>query len=169
MLYICHTWTKWIYYFDYTNVANKNCDEFCMKEVFKCRGRRMMWWDELWTKAQAWGCPFHPKKYSRGTSVEAWGCPEASPFLSPKYQVLSQCASLFIASYNMCYSWSVFIFVFSFILFCFVLSNKWLDPIIIVLERDTLRFNCIEHSSFHSHCSTSVLFLLLLRLALVFH
>ena len=34
---------------------------------------------------------------------------------------------------------------------------------------DTLRFNCIEHSSFHSYCSMSVLFLLVLRLAPVFH
>ena len=33
---------KWIYYFDCTNAANKNCVEFCMKEVFKCRERRMM-------------------------------------------------------------------------------------------------------------------------------
>jgi hypothetical protein len=28
---------RWIYYLAYTNVANKNCVEFCMKEVFKCR------------------------------------------------------------------------------------------------------------------------------------
>ena len=33
---------KWICYFDCTNVANENCVEFCMKEVFKCRKRRMM-------------------------------------------------------------------------------------------------------------------------------
>jgi hypothetical protein len=32
----------WIYYHAYTNVANKNCVKFCMKEVFKCRERRMM-------------------------------------------------------------------------------------------------------------------------------
>jgi hypothetical protein len=44
---------KWIYYLAYTNVANENCVKFCMKEVFKCRERRMMWWDEGWTKAQA--------------------------------------------------------------------------------------------------------------------
>jgi hypothetical protein len=25
-----------------------------------------MRWDEVWTKAQAWGCPCHPKKYTRG-------------------------------------------------------------------------------------------------------
>ena len=34
--------TKWIYYFDCTNVANENCDEFCMKEDFKCREKRMI-------------------------------------------------------------------------------------------------------------------------------
>jgi hypothetical protein len=33
---------NWIYYLAYTNVANKNCVKFCMKEVFKCRERRMM-------------------------------------------------------------------------------------------------------------------------------
>jgi hypothetical protein len=33
---------KWIYYLAKTNVANENCVKFCMKEVFKCRERRMM-------------------------------------------------------------------------------------------------------------------------------
>jgi hypothetical protein len=36
-----------------------------------------MRWDEVWAKDQAWGCPCHPKKYPRRTSVKAWGCPEA--------------------------------------------------------------------------------------------
>ena len=39
---------------------------------------------------------------------------------------------IFIASYNMCCSWSVFILFPVF--FCFVCCNKWLDPIIHVLE-----------------------------------
>jgi hypothetical protein len=33
---------KWIYYLAYANVGNENCVKFCMKEVFKCRERRMM-------------------------------------------------------------------------------------------------------------------------------
>jgi hypothetical protein len=33
---------NWIYYLAYTNVANENCVKFCMKEVFKCRERRMI-------------------------------------------------------------------------------------------------------------------------------
>ena len=59
------------------------------------------------------------------------------------------------------------VFAFSFVLF--VCCSIWLDPIIFVLERDTLRFHCLEHSRFHSFCSVSVQFLLVPRLALVFH
>jgi hypothetical protein len=44
-----------------------------------------------------------------------------------------------------------------------------LDSSIFVLERDTLRFHCSEHSSLHFYCSVSVHFLLVLCLALVFH
>ena len=49
-----------------------------------------------------------------------------------------------------------------------IIFNK-VGPHHICFGEDTLRFNCIEHSSFHSYCSTSVLFLRVLRLALVFH
>jgi hypothetical protein len=52
---------KWIYYLAYTNVANENCVKFCMKKVFKCRERRMMRWDEEWTKAQAWDAHVTPR------------------------------------------------------------------------------------------------------------
>jgi hypothetical protein len=44
------------------------------------------------------------------------------------------------------------------VFFCFVCCDKWLDHIMFVLERDTLCFHCQEHSSFHSFCSTSVIF-----------
>ena len=54
----------------------------------------------------------------------------------------------FLLLLTICVILGASLFLFS-VLFCFVLSNKWLDPIIFVLERDTLRFNCIEHSSFH--------------------
>jgi hypothetical protein len=33
-----------------------------------------------------------------------------------------------------------------------------LDHTIVVLERDTLHFHCLEHSSFQSYYSVSVLF-----------
>jgi hypothetical protein len=59
-----------------------------MKEVFKCRERRMMRLDEGWTKAQAWGCTCHPKKYPRSTGVKAWGCPRHPLLHQQKYQVI---------------------------------------------------------------------------------
>jgi hypothetical protein len=62
--------------------------KFCMKEVFKCRERRMMRWDEGWTKDQAWGFPCHPKKYPISTSVKAWGCPKHPVLHRQKYQVI---------------------------------------------------------------------------------
>jgi hypothetical protein len=43
-------------------------------------------------------------------------------------------------------------------LFCFVCSNKWLDPNKFLLEKIYFVFHCQEHSSFHSHHSVSVPF-----------
>ena len=74
---------------------------------------------------------------------------------------------IFIASYIMCYSWSVNYFLFN--LFCFLCCSIWLDPSIFSLERDRHRFHCLEHSSFHSYYFVSVHFLLVLHLALVFN
>jgi hypothetical protein len=65
-----------------------------------------------------------------------------------------------------CFGASLFLFS---VFVCFVCCNRWLDPSIFVLERDTLRFHCLEHSSLHSYCFVSVHFLLVLCLALVFH
>jgi hypothetical protein len=121
VLYLSSNWTKvWIY----TNVANKNCVKFCMKEVFKCRERRMMRWDEVWTKAQAWGFPCNPKKYPRSTSVKAWGCPEA-PLLHQQISGHLSRHYIFIASYAMSFSWSVFIFCFQFSFVLLAAINGW--------------------------------------------
>jgi hypothetical protein len=63
---------------------------------------------------------------------------------------------IFIASYFMRFSWSIFTFAFSF--FCFVCCNKWLDPNKFLLEEMYFVFHYQEHSSFHSYRSMSVLF-----------
>ena len=109
-------------------------------------------------KSSSLGFPCHPKKYSSGTSIKAWGCP-CIPSSSIKIPDHLSMRYIYIASYTMCYSWSVFIFVCYFLQFsfCFFCCNKWLDPIIRCFGEDTLRFNCIEHSSFHFYRSTSVL------------
>jgi hypothetical protein len=112
------------------------------------------WWDEM-TKAQAWGCPCHPKKYPTSASVKAWVCPMAPLLHQLKYQVIFQ-DTIFFASYAMCFFGASLFLLLDF--FCFVCCNKWLDHTMFVLERDMLRFHCLEHSSFHFYRSTSVLF-----------
>ena len=93
--------------------------------------------------------------------------PKASPSSSTKISGFFQ-NSIFLFLHMICVVLGAsFYFAFSFILFS--CSNKWLVPSILCLERNTLRFHCLEHSSFHSFCSVSVQFLLVLRLALVFH
>jgi hypothetical protein len=157
VLYLSWNWTKvWIYYLAYTNVANKNCMKFCMKEVFKCRDRRMVRWDEVWTKAQAWVCPCHPKKYLRITSVKAWGCPEA-PLLHQQ-----NIRSSFKTLYFYCFVYYVFFlerlyFCFQFCFVLFAAINGW-TPNIFLLEKTHFVFHCQQHSSFHSYRSMSVLF-----------
>jgi hypothetical protein len=84
------------------------------------------------------------------------GDAQGTPFFINKISGHLSKHYIFIASYAMCFSWSIFIYVFSFVLFVF--CNKWLDHNIFILERDTLCFYCLEHSSFHSYCSASVLF-----------
>jgi hypothetical protein len=92
--------------------------EFCMKEVFKCRERRMMWWDKEWTKAQAWGCPCHSKKYPRSTSIKSWRCPR-HPFFINK-NIRSSFKLLYFYCF-ICYVFFLerlyFFFQFSFVLF----------------------------------------------------
>jgi hypothetical protein len=84
------------------------------------------------------------------------GDAQGTPFFIKKISVHLSRQYFFIASYAMCCFWSIFIFVFSF--FCYVCCNKWMEHNMFVLERDTLRFHCLEHSSFHSYYSASVLF-----------
>jgi hypothetical protein len=95
-----------------------------MKEVFKCREWRVMTWDVVWTKAQALGCPCHPNKYPRGTSVKAWGCPWGTPSSSAKIW------SPFNTLYFYCFIFYAFFlerlyfyFQFSFVLFAAI--NGW--------------------------------------------
>jgi hypothetical protein len=89
-----------------------------MKEVFKCR---------------AWGCPCHPKKYPRGTSVKACGCPRGTPSSSAKIR------SPFNTLYFYCFMRYAFFLerqlflVFS--LFSFFYCNKWLYPNKFLLEK----------------------------------
>jgi hypothetical protein len=61
---------------------------------------------------------------------------------------------IFIASCTICFSWSVFIFQFSFVLFAAI--NGW--ALTNFFWRRFTHFHCQEHSIFHSYRSTSVFF-----------
>jgi hypothetical protein len=64
---------------------------------------------------------------------------------------------IFIASYSMHFSWSIFTFAFSFIFFC--LLQKMVGPQQISFGEDTLRFFHLPRTLyFHSYRSMSVLF-----------
>ena len=116
-------------------------------------------------KRSSLGMPMSPQEISKRYKRQSLG---GHPFFINKVSGHLSRRYIFIASYAMCCSWSVFIFVFSFLLFCLLQHINWILAFLCGRD-DTLRFNCIEHSSFHSYCSTSVLFLLVLCLALVFH
>jgi hypothetical protein len=73
-----------------------------------------------------------------------------------KYQVIFQ-DTTFLLLHMLCVFLGAYLFLLS-VLFCFVCCNKCLDHTMFVLERDTLRFHCLQHSSLHSYCSSSVLF-----------
>ena len=149
-------------------------EEWCNKMKY---GQKLKLGDAPWTPQEI------SKKYKR----QSLGMPEAPPLHQQKAPGHFSMRYIFIASCNMCFSWSVFIFVV-----CFILFSIKLDPIIFTLEWDTLWCSasyllwsetrsavlhhiyfgvrhaplfCIERSSFHCHCFASVL---VLRLALCF-
>jgi hypothetical protein len=68
-------------------------------------------------KSSSLGMPMSTKKYQRGTSVKVGDAPEA-PLLHRQESGHLSTHYIFIASYSMHFSWSVFTFGFSFLLFC---------------------------------------------------
>jgi hypothetical protein len=83
-----------------------------------------MRWDKVWTKAQAWGCSCHPKKYPRGTRFKAWGRPRGTPSSSAKIR------SPFNTLYFYCFILYAFFlerlyFFFQFYFVLFAAINDW--------------------------------------------
>jgi hypothetical protein len=72
---------------------------------------------EEWTKAQAWGFPCTPRNIQEVQASKLGDAPEAHLLHRQKSGQLSE-HYIFIASCTMCFSWSVFTFVFSFNFFC---------------------------------------------------
>jgi hypothetical protein len=84
-------------------------------------------------KSSSLGMPMSPQEISKKYKRQSLGMPHGTPSSSTKIPGHLSRHYIFIASYAMCFSWSVFIFAFIF--FCFVCCNKWLDPNIFLLEK----------------------------------
>jgi hypothetical protein len=68
-------------------------------------------------KSSSLGMPMSPQEISKKYKRQSLGMPKAPPSSSKKISGQLSRHYIFIASYAMCFSWSVFIFVFSFLLF----------------------------------------------------
>jgi hypothetical protein len=113
-----------------------------------------MRWDEVWRKAQAWGCPCHPKKYPRSTSVKARGCPRGTPSSSVKIR------SPFKTLYFYCFVFYAFFlerlyFHFHFYFVLFAAINGWITSYLfwrethsIFIAKNTLVFTLIVQRVF---------------------
>jgi hypothetical protein len=69
-------------------------------------------------KSSSLGMPMSPQEISKKYKRQSLGLPKAPPSSSTKISGHLSRHYIFIASYAMCFSWSVFIFAFSVLLFC---------------------------------------------------
>ena len=75
--------------------------------------RKMMKEDPGVSKAQAWGCPHAPQEIFKETQASKLGDAPVHPILHQQSSVRPSPCYIFIASYVMCYAWSVLHFLFS--------------------------------------------------------
>jgi hypothetical protein len=69
-------------------------------------------------KSSSLGMPMSPQEIFKKYKRQSLGMPHGTPSSSTKISGHLSRHYIFIASYAMCFSWSVFIFAFSFLLFC---------------------------------------------------
>src|SRR4051794_6556766 len=97
-------------------------------------------------KSSSLGMPMSPQEYIQEVQASKLGDAQGISFFINK-----NIRSFFSTLYFYCFIYYVlflehfFLFSVWFILVC---CNNWLDPSSFVLERDTLRFHCLEHSGF---------------------
>jgi hypothetical protein len=82
-------------------------------------------------KSSSLGIPMSPQEISKKYKRQSLGMPKAPPSSSTKISGHLSGHYIFIASYAMS---GASLFLLS-VLFCFVCSNKWLDPNIFLLEK----------------------------------
>jgi hypothetical protein len=71
-------------------------------------------------KSSSLGMPMSPQEISKKYKRQILGTPHGTPSSSTKISGHLSRHYIFIASYAMCFSWNVFIFAFSFLLFFFL-------------------------------------------------
>jgi hypothetical protein len=69
-------------------------------------------------KSSKLGMPMSSQEISKNYKRQSLGMPHGTPSSSTKISGHLSRHYIFIASYAMCFSWSFFIFAFSFLLFC---------------------------------------------------
>jgi hypothetical protein len=69
-------------------------------------------------KSSSLGMPMSPQEISKKYKRQSLGMPHGTPSSSTKILGHLSKHYIFIDSYAMCFSWSIFILAFSFILFC---------------------------------------------------
>ena len=130
--------------------------------------RKMMKEDPGVSKAQAWGCPMHPKKYSRRLKRLSLGMPPCIPFSINNHQFVLLHA-IFLSLHMLCTMLGVsHSLPFQFVLVLLAVHNK-LDPSLHCLgekhaplhPRTQHRFSCLSlivcSLSFHSYCHAQLL------------
>src|SRR6266480_3448307 len=102
-------------------------------------------------KSSSLGMPMAPLEHIQEVQIiKAWGCPRHPLVLHQSVSGQLSCTMfLFVHAISVILGASV-VLVFSIDLFGFVCCSIWLHIITLDWERDTLRFHCREHSSFHS-------------------
>ena len=103
------------YLFMSTNLSNQLMMSFVWREFSSMR-REMMKEDSGVPKAQAWGWPRHPQEIFKETQSSKLGDAPV-PLLHRQLSARPSPHYIFIASYVMCFAWSVLLFTFQ---FCFV-------------------------------------------------
>ena len=84
-------------------------------------------------KSSSLGMPMAPQEIFKRYKRQSLGMPRSIPIFITKVSGHFS-MRLFLLLLMICVILGASLFLFS-VLFCFVLSNKWLDPIIFVLEK----------------------------------
>jgi hypothetical protein len=143
---------KWlIYYHTYANVVNRIVLSFVWRK-FSSVGIRE-WWDEMKNgkKLKIGDAHATPPRNIQELQASKLGDAPEAPLLHRQKSSHHSRHYIFIASCIMHFSWSVFTFAL------LATINGWITSCLFWRETYSV-FHCQEHSSFHSFCSTSVLF-----------